>query len=89
MKRISYLLFILVLSILSCSNDQKNGDQEIISAESLFTAMESNRQWPSYRGFFAPGYLDNAALPDSFNIESGHHVKWNIEIPGLGLSNLH
>ncbi len=87
MKRIFYPLFILLLSVLSCSNDQMNGDQEIISAQSLFTAMESNRQWPSYRGFFASGYLDNAALPDSFNIESGHHVKWNIEIPGLGLSS--
>ena len=48
--------------------------------------MEKNRQWPSYRGYFASGYLDNAFLPDSFNIESSYNVKWNIDIPGLGLS---
>ncbi len=48
--------------------------------------MEINQQWPSYRGFFANGYMDNAALPDTFNVETGLNVKWNIEIPGLGLS---
>jgi outer membrane protein assembly factor BamB len=48
--------------------------------------MESNRQWPSYRGFFASGYLNGASLPDSFNLETGYHIKWNIGIPGLGLS---
>ena len=48
--------------------------------------MENNRQWPSYRGYFASGYLHHANLPDSFNIESSYHVKWNIEVPGLGLS---
>jgi len=60
--------------------------KDIDSPEALFESMESNRQWPSYRGFFASGYLDKAHLPDSFNIESSYHVKWNIEIPGLGLS---
>lgn len=58
----------------------------IDSEESLFMAMETNRQWPSYRGFFASGYLDDAGLPDTFSVESGLNVKWNIEIPGLGLS---
>jgi len=60
--------------------------ESIDSPEALFKSMESNRQWPSYRGYFASGYLDDAALPDSFNIESSYHVKWNIAIPGLGLS---
>jgi outer membrane protein assembly factor BamB len=30
--------------------------------------------------------MDNVNLPDSFNIESSYNVKWNVEIPGLGLS---
>ena len=58
----------------------------IHSEESLFNAMENAVQWPSYRGFYAAGYLDHAGLPDSFNVETSYHVKWNIGIPGLGLS---
>jgi len=60
--------------------------EKVISADTFFESMKSNRQWPSYRGYFASGYLDNANLPDSFNIESSYNVKWNIEVPGLGLS---
>jgi outer membrane protein assembly factor BamB len=60
--------------------------QHIQSRTELDQAVESCRQWPSYRGFMAKGWLDQATLPDSFNLESGHHVKWNIGIPGLGLS---
>lgn len=59
---------------------------DIQSEEELFEAMERNIQWPSYRGLYASGYMKDVQLPDSFNIETGHNVKWNIEIPGLGLS---
>ncbi|RPI42123.1 MAG: hypothetical protein EHM46_05570, partial [Bacteroidetes bacterium] len=72
-----------------CSDDRADGGllgDNFDSEESFHQAMLANRQWPSYRGFYASGFLDNAGLPDSFNIESGHHVKWNREIPGLGLS---
>ncbi len=86
MKLTPYPFLILLLSILSCTNKQKSSPQDIFSEETLFMAMETNRQWPSYRGFFACGYLDEASLPDTFNIETGLNVKWNIEIPGLGLS---
>ncbi|RLD53572.1 MAG: hypothetical protein DRI97_13220, partial [Bacteroidetes bacterium] len=60
--------------------------QKVDSDDAFFTSMEENRQWPSYRGYYASGYLDDAALPDSFNVETSYNVKWNIEIPGLGLS---
>jgi outer membrane protein assembly factor BamB len=60
--------------------------QTVDSDDAFFKSMEENRQWPSYRGYYASGYLDKADLPDSFNIETSYHVKWNIEIPGLGLS---
>ena len=74
--------------LLSCMNsdDPPLLAAGVDSADSFFEAMEANRQWPSYRGYFASGYLDDANLPDSFNIETSHNVKWNIEIPGLGLS---
>jgi outer membrane protein assembly factor BamB len=82
------LLFLITLLFLSCikSDDRPLLAAQVDSAESFYASMNANRQWPSYRGYFACGYLDNAALPDSFNIETSYHVKWNIEIPGLGLS---
>ncbi|MDX2432676.1 MAG: PQQ-binding-like beta-propeller repeat protein [Bacteroides sp.] len=86
MKGLTLLLITLSLSLLLCSCDQKSVDQTVFSEETLFEAMETNQQWPSYRGFFASGYMDNAALPDTFNLETGLNVKWNIEIPGMGLS---
>ena len=80
------LNLIITMTFILDSGAQSLLGEHIDSPDAFFEAMESNRQWPSYRGFFASGYLDNAFLPDSFNIESSYHVKWNIEIPGLGLS---
>lgn len=59
---------------------------EVDSESALFASIESNTQWPSYRGYFASGYSNNTNLPDSFNIETSYNVRWNMEIPGLGLS---
>lgn len=82
-----FLIFTSFL-LLSClnSDDPPLLAAQVDSADSFFASMASNRQWPSYRGYFASGFLDDANLPDSFNIETSYHVKWNIEIPGLGLS---
>ncbi|TFH22399.1 MAG: hypothetical protein E4H10_13855, partial [Bacteroidia bacterium] len=82
------ILVTATILLLSCMNsdDPPLLAAHVNSSDSFFESMESNRQWPSYRGYFASGYLDDANLPDSFNIETSYHVKWNIEIPGLGLS---
>ena len=45
------------------------------------------RQWPSYRGYFSSGVLDNTGLPDTFNLEKDINIRWKISIPGLGLSS--
>lgn len=45
------------------------------------------RQWPSYRGYMSSGILDNAGLPETFDIEKSVNVKWKIPVPGLGLSS--
>ncbi len=88
MKSTIPFLVTLTLLFLSCmsTDDPPQLAAGVDSADSFFESMESNRQWPSYRGYFAAGYLDHANLPDSFNIETSYHVKWNIDIPGLGLS---
>lgn len=85
MKRI-YIVFPILILLISCSVTHRDDTAAIRSDAELFTAMENNRQWPSYRGFFADGYMKGATLPDSFNVESGYNIKWNIAIPGMGLS---
>jgi outer membrane protein assembly factor BamB len=77
---------VIALMVFIDSEAQNLLAEEVNSADSFYESMVNNRQWPSYRGYFASGYLDDAHLPDSFNIETSYNVKWNIEIPGLGLS---
>jgi outer membrane protein assembly factor BamB len=88
MKNLRSLIFLSIAFI--CINNQAYSQsllaEDVNSSEDFFESMESNRQWPGYRGYFAAGYLDQTHLPDSFNVESSHNVKWNIHIPGLGLS---
>ncbi len=76
----------LLLSCIPDSQNQSILQATMTSSEELFKSMETNRQWPSYRGYLACGYMHNTDLPDSFNVETGHNVRWNIEIPGMGLS---
>ena len=47
-------------------------------------AGQLNSDWPSFRGEFASGVRDGAALPDEWNVENGKHVRWTVPIPGLG-----
>lgn len=49
--------------------------------------VNPDRQWPLYRGQMSGGVLDNANLPDTFNISTMFNVKWKIEVPGLGVSS--
>ncbi len=48
--------------------------------------IEPTRQWPSYRGYYAKGLLDNAGLPETWNAQKSENIKWKVKIPGLGLS---
>jgi outer membrane protein assembly factor BamB len=48
---------------------------------------DPRRQWPGYRGYMASGILDNAGLPDSFDLQKMVNIRWKVEIPGLGLSS--
>ena len=45
------------------------------------------RQWPGFRGYMSSGVLDNANLPESFDLNKMINIRWKIEIPGLGLSS--
>jgi len=45
------------------------------------------RQWSQYRGYYSNGTLDNANLPEQWDVKTSENIKWKIEIPGLGLSS--
>jgi len=48
--------------------------------------VDPARQWSMYRGNYISGVLDDAALPETWDVESGENIAWKTEIPGLGHS---
>jgi outer membrane protein assembly factor BamB len=48
---------------------------------------DPSRQWPVYRGYLSSGVLDNAGLPETFDLKKNVNILWKAEIPGLGLSS--
>jgi len=81
--KLNTLALLAVLSLISCKPAAQSPS---LNEHSLFQAMEENTQWPSYRGYFANGYVKGARLPQAFDVASGTHVKWQLPVPGLGLS---
>jgi outer membrane protein assembly factor BamB len=69
------LILLLLSSFILCSTFE------------IFSQVNPDRQWPSYRGTLSSGVLDNANLPESFDIKKMTNVRWKIEIPGMGLSS--
>jgi outer membrane protein assembly factor BamB len=49
--------------------------------------VKIERQWHGYRGYMSYGFLDNAKLPESFDVGNGNNIKWKIKVPGLGISS--
>lgn len=66
-----FFCIIFVLSMAACSNSDNT---------------DAKRQWPSYRGYYANGILDNTTIPEKWDVEKGTNIKWKTDIPGLGLS---
>ena len=46
-----------------------------------------DHQWPQFRGGNARGFNDGAEIPSSWDIGSGTHVRWRVDLPGLGNSS--
>lgn len=69
---VSLLLSFLIIVLAGCSQSPD---------------VASERQWSSYRGYYASGVLDNTSLPDNWDIEKGVNVRWKVDIPGLALSS--
>jgi outer membrane protein assembly factor BamB len=54
---------------------------------SLKGQSDQKQQWPAYRGYMSSGVLDNADLPETFDLQNLVNILWKTEIPGLGLSS--
>lgn len=63
----------------------------IALAINFFSAVKAQtpveRQWPAYRGYMSSGVLDNASLPDTFNLATMYNIRWKSKIGGLALSS--
>ena len=59
----------------------------LIPASNINSQIRPDRQWPAFRGYMSSGVLDNANLPDRFDLDKMVNIRWKVEIPGLGLSS--
>jgi outer membrane protein assembly factor BamB len=59
----------------------------LFSYTEAFCQIIPDRQWNSYRGRLSSGVLDNANLPESFDLAKMTNIRWKTEIPGLGISS--
>ena len=67
------VLFILAIFFLPAFINVENVDPE--------------RQWSQFRGYMSSGVLDQANLPESWDVDKNENVLWSKDIPGLGLSS--
>jgi outer membrane protein assembly factor BamB len=58
----------------------------LISFLNTQAQTEYNQQWPQFRGPWGRGFVENAKTATTWNVETGEHIKWKTEIPGLGHS---
>lgn len=56
-------------------------------AFSTLVDVDPKRQWSQFRGHLSSGVLDDASLPETWDVKKAEHILWNIELPGLGLSS--
>lgn len=59
----------------------------LISFLNVQAQTEYNQQWPSFRGPWACGYMENTIAPTTWNAAKNEHIKWKTNIPGLGHSS--
>lgn len=59
----------------------------VFGTEKLNSQSDYNKQWPSFRGPQACGFLISSRPPSSWDIERGKGIKWKTAIPGLAHSS--
>ena len=69
------LLLPIIAGILSYALSPANGQ------------IKPEHQWTGYHGYMSSGVLDNANLPESFDVERSFNIRWKVSVPGLGHSS--
>jgi len=59
----------------------------LIVQTTLTAQVIPDRQWPAYRGYMSSGVLDDADLPESFDVIKNKNIRWKTDIPGMGISS--
>jgi outer membrane protein assembly factor BamB len=52
----------------------------------LYAQIPYDQQWPSFRGPWGRGFVENDKAATTWNVETSEHIKWKTAIPGLGHS---
>ncbi len=92
LRSVIYWLFALLLIpwYTGCGGQSANPPAATPPSEEetqFLAGFDTCRQWSSFRGHYARGWLDNARLPDTWDPGAMHNVRWKVPIPGLGLSS--
>jgi outer membrane protein assembly factor BamB len=59
----------------------------VIGVSGALSASALALDWPSFRGPFAQGILDNQDLPADWDVKTGRNIKWKTEVTGQGHSS--
>ena len=54
--------------------------------QNLHSQTNYNQQWPGFRGPMGCGFIENAKVPEKWNVDSLQSIKWKTPIPGMGHS---
>lgn len=86
---IKFFTFFILIIMIACSNqnDQENSGQALASDQKNYKSIEDKGIWPSFRGEYASGAVDNQNLPETWDRKSGKNIKWKTLIPGLAHSS--
>jgi outer membrane protein assembly factor BamB len=68
-------------------NCSQKDESKLNNEQKAFNIIPGTRNWPSFRGEFASGVVDDQGLPDRWNVENGENIKWKTLIPGLAHSS--
>lgn len=89
-----YCILLIYFMFINCNSQKLTTMKTNLFLLAIFSCIffscskpvNPDQQWAMYRGNNISGVMDNANLPDSWNVESGENIAWKTEIPGLAHS---
>ena len=82
-------VFLIVLFLFQCSQKQENeqtNDPKLLK-QKPYDIIHGTGNWPSFRGEYACGAVDEQNLPIEWDGKSNKNIKWKTQIPGLAHSS--